>query len=61
MAGTSPAMTSLSRGTFCETRSKSHRTWPPHRSDFIAFVAAKSLAKLDFSLRHGGCGKQSLG
>jgi hypothetical protein len=33
----------------------------PTGPDSIAFVAAKSLARLDLSLRHGGCGKQNLG
>jgi hypothetical protein len=38
-----------------------HRNGAAHRPDFIAFVAAKSLARIDLSLRDGSCGKQSLG
>jgi hypothetical protein len=33
----------------------------PTGPDSIAFVVAKTLARLDLSLRHGGCGKQKLG
>jgi hypothetical protein len=37
------------------------RNLAANRPDVTAFAAAKPLARLGLSLRHGGCGKQNLG
>jgi hypothetical protein len=56
-----PGHDAFEAGAFPRNAPKIRPQPPAHRPGAIKLIAAKPLARLDLSPRHGRCGKQNLG